>query len=70
MLVVVVLLRVVGVWFVLLLCFFFIDTSTTDIYTLSLPDALPIFLVATSALPGFLIPSSPWPPVGVHRASS
>src|SRR5437879_11622392 len=28
------------------LCFFFNDTSTTEIYTLSLHDALPIFLPA------------------------
>src|SRR3712207_8333801 len=29
-----------------LLCFFFNDTATTEIYTLSLHDALPICLVA------------------------
>src|SRR2546430_16505572 len=28
-------------------CFFFNDTATTEIYTLSLHDALPIFTVAT-----------------------
>src|SRR5438552_9150699 len=27
-----------------ILCFYFIDTPTTEIYTLSLHDALPIFL--------------------------
>src|SRR2546430_16738356 len=30
--------------------FFFNDTATTEIYTLSLHDALPIFLDSTSAL--------------------
>src|SRR6476661_11117505 len=29
--------------FALVLCFFFNDTATTEIYTLSLHDALPIF---------------------------
>ena len=32
--------------FVLLFCFFFNDTATTEIYTLSLHDALPIYLVS------------------------
>src|SRR5438876_7420120 len=32
-------------------CFFFNDTATTEIYTLSLHDALPIFWIPTS-LPG------------------
>src|SRR6202034_140275 len=31
------------------LCFFFNDTATTEIYTLSLHDALPIFCIATAA---------------------
>src|SRR2546430_10011978 len=31
-------------------CFFFNDTATTEIYTLSLHDALPISLVAATAL--------------------
>src|SRR5438445_12865777 len=30
-------------WFCHFLCFFFNDTATTEIYTLSLHDALPIF---------------------------
>src|SRR5260370_6885345 len=33
-------------------CFFFNDTATTEIYTLSLHDALPIFARATSASDG------------------
>src|SRR3712207_6862714 len=33
----------------LFLCFFFNDTATTEIYTLSLHDALPIFLRARVA---------------------
>src|SRR5215813_15638422 len=32
-------------WVTFLLFFFFNDTATTEIYTLSLHDALPIFLV-------------------------
>src|SRR3712207_7758228 len=31
-----------------LCCFFFNDTATTEIYTLSLHDALPIFITATN----------------------
>src|SRR4028118_957333 len=34
-----------GVWAVVCRSFFFNDTATTEIYTLSLPDALPIFLI-------------------------
>src|ERR1044071_10495732 len=33
-------------WLCFCLCFFFNDTATTEIYTLSLHDALPIYLVA------------------------
>src|SRR2546425_8823046 len=33
----------------MLLCFFFNDTATTEIYTLSLHDALPIYLPAVDA---------------------
>src|SRR3712207_9327577 len=36
-------------------CFFFNDTATTEIYTLSLHDALPIFVLL--ALVGFLLPA-------------
>jgi len=36
------------VWGVLLFFFFFNDTATTEIYTLSLHDALPISKVATA----------------------
>ena len=32
------------------LFFFFNDTATTEIYTLSLHDALPIFVTATSGI--------------------
>ena len=31
------------------LCFFFNDTATTEIYTLSLHDALPIWLLSFTA---------------------
>src|SRR5258708_39107375 len=31
------------------ICFFFNDTATTEIYTLSLHDALPIYMRGTSA---------------------
>ena len=31
-------------------CFFFNDTATTEIYTLSLHDALPIFILAVANL--------------------
>src|SRR3712207_7472486 len=37
--------------FVLLIVFFFNDTATTEIYTLSLHDALPISTAATSTPP-------------------
>src|SRR5438270_5564934 len=41
--------------FVLFLCFFFNDTATTEIYTLSLHDALPIsFLALWLVAPGLL----------------
>src|SRR6202165_6335803 len=36
---------------VLSVCFFFNDTATTEIYTLSLHDALPISSTAVSTLP-------------------
>ena len=35
-----------------ILLFFFNDTATTEIYTLSLHDALPIYLVLTKTLMG------------------
>src|SRR3712207_5989397 len=38
--------------FLVLFFFFFNDTATTEIYTLSLHDALPIFVRATSAVSG------------------
>src|SRR3712207_7628461 len=39
-----------------ILLFFFNDTATTEIYTLSLHDALPIFVVEKSTLCRFLLP--------------
>src|SRR3712207_8230070 len=36
----------------MLMDFFFNDTATTEIYTLSLHDALPIWVVAAPAAPG------------------
>src|SRR2546422_7110837 len=42
-------------WFLLFFFFFFFnDTATTEIYTLSLHDALPIWDDASSVLPGAL----------------
>src|SRR2546422_3068072 len=35
--------------------FFFNDTATTEIYTLSLHDALPIFFLGWGALPGAVV---------------
>src|SRR5258707_14292713 len=40
---------------VLLLFFFFNDTATTEIYTLSLHDALPIYRPGYELLPGPLV---------------
>src|SRR3712207_8862917 len=37
------------------MCFFFNDTATTEIYTLSLHDALPIFARASRGTGGFLL---------------
>src|SRR6266478_373150 len=45
------------VFFQHLLIFFFNDTATTEIYTLSLHDALPIFAACCSSLTA---PPSPW----------
>ena len=40
-------------------CFFFNDTATTEIYTLSLHDALPILpILAAAAPPLFILPIS------------
>src|SRR2546427_1109934 len=55
-----------------LLIFFFNDTATTEIYTLSLHDALPISswrprLRPSSSAPGLRwTPRSPWPGPGMH----
>src|SRR3712207_9297519 len=40
------------------LCFFFNDTATTEIYTLSLHDALPIFRVRGGAGEGGAVPGA------------
>src|SRR2546430_12386877 len=40
-----------------MIVFFFNDTATTEIYTLSLHDALPISVAATTGLAGSLLPS-------------
>src|SRR3712207_7248689 len=40
-------------------CFFFNDTATTEIYTLSLPDALPISIARLTAT--LLLPTPPLP---------
>src|SRR5437763_11167235 len=37
-----------------LLCFFFTSTSTTEIYTLSLHDALPIFVLTGAGTSAFI----------------
>ena len=49
----------VSFFFLFLFFFFFNDTATTEIYTLSLHDALPIFSRFGSA-PLFLMPISCW----------
>src|SRR3712207_9360046 len=52
------------VWFVNILCFFFFnDTATTEIYTLSLHDALPI-------LPSASVFSSPCFRTSLDRSAS
>src|SRR5712692_1016667 len=43
----------------LLFCFFFNDTATTEIYTLSLHDALPISPRGRCAHPGPVLPALP-----------
>src|SRR3712207_8162507 len=40
--------------------FFFNDTATTEIYTLSLHDALPISLFVHSSMAPFSVPPSSW----------
>src|ERR1043165_10279675 len=54
-------------WIVLCLVFFFNDTATTEIYTLSLHDALPISLLFfQNCMPGFA--GSPKPAADVVRS--
>src|SRR3712207_7454927 len=49
--------------------FFFNDTATTEIYTLSLHDALPIFKLKTLWRPKILTRTSPLSPAIVPRIS-
>src|SRR3712207_6897445 len=55
------------------LFFFFNDTATTEIYTLSLHDALPIWISETSQMRWESpLPNSHWPPLkplGAYRAA-
>src|ERR1019366_9488998 len=46
--------RLCCVWWLVLCCFFFNDTATTEIYTLSLHDALPI---SACRRRGFCVPN-------------
>src|SRR3989454_8376465 len=48
--------------------FFFNDTATTEIYTLSLHDALPIFAAERKALPGVATHQALGRPLGARRA--
>src|SRR3712207_7939582 len=45
------------------MCFFFNDTATTEIYTLSLHDALPILLITSLKVRGEIFTETPdlWP---------
>src|SRR3712207_9056929 len=49
-------------------CFFFNDTATTEIYTLSLHDALPIYPDQKGLLP-LIFKAVPRPRWDVHQAS-
>src|SRR5688572_32952733 len=54
-------------YFFFVIFFFFNDTATTEIYTLSLHDALPIWSTSTSVLPrnttsSSMAPSRSWTP--------
>src|SRR3989440_11027537 len=52
------------------LFFFFNDTATTEIYTLSLHDALPIYVDAAHAGSAALCPELRWIHAGVEHADS
>src|SRR5256885_11762866 len=55
----------------LFLFFFFNDTATTEIYTLSLHDALPIWAdIGSRHLGGYLHLSTAWFPLGVRDRKS
>src|SRR3712207_8503597 len=45
-------------YFLFLFCFFFNDTATTEIYTLSLHDALPILGILAMNATGFTMPEA------------
>src|SRR3989442_2949019 len=57
---------------VIILClfFFFNDTATTEIYTLSLHDALPIFRVAQELRPDVMLLDISLPGDGLEAAAS
>src|SRR2546430_13371872 len=50
--------------------FFFNDTATTEIYTLSLHDALPIYLPSSSFGSGLATPSKNQPSIGMTKMRS
>src|SRR3712207_8148130 len=54
---------------VIVIFFFFNDTATTEIYTLSLHDALPI-LPAREPSSSAVMRSSPWPPSNTTSSPS
>src|SRR5256885_11604225 len=60
----------------MLIFFFFNDTATTEIYTLSLHDALPIFIygagvgLAISQLTSTVLQSIPWQKAGVGSGAN
>src|SRR5436190_22525596 len=61
------------VWICIFYFFFFNDTATTEIYTLSLHDALPISSGSPSSLPSVLLrekPISTGRPSGADRKST
>src|SRR5712672_512444 len=59
-----------GIWVDSHSVFFFNDTATTEIYTLSLHDALPISSVILSCRPAIRSASMPaWPSVRPHKRS-
>src|SRR6266496_4321249 len=49
-------------------CFFFNDTATTEIYTLSLHDALPISFRPQAMTAPFSVTARPWPAPAAMRS--